>query len=69
MIGAKLEGPVYLESARIEDGFFLQDIKGEVARIELTEARVGVLRDNAAAWDAVDEWYLSGTRRPKTHPP
>ena len=60
--GARLDGPIDLESVRIEGGLFLRDFKGEVPQIDLTEARVGVLRDNAAAWEAVGRWDLAGFR-------
>ncbi|WP_137701548.1 hypothetical protein [Marimonas lutisalis] len=58
--GARIEGIVDLESARIEEGFYWQGVKGDVEALDLTEVRLGVLRDDAESWKTVQNLRLGG---------
>jgi hypothetical protein len=56
----KFDGAVVLESARISEGLFWQGVEGAVDWLNLTEAKVGVLRDDVASWQRVKTYLLSG---------
>lgn len=56
----RLEAGIDLEGARIGGGLFWKSVTGARRFVDLTEARVGSLRDDWAAWDAVGEVKLDG---------
>lgn len=60
--GAHIDGAMELDSAQIGSGFCWEDIKGTVPILNLTEAKVGTLVDDAASWEQVEELHLSGFR-------
>ena len=57
---AQIEGTLVCQSARIEAGFFWQAVTGQVDGLDLTEAQVGVLVDDAPSWACVKTPHLSG---------
>ncbi|MGH1453486.1 MAG: hypothetical protein ACRBBV_09975 [Paracoccaceae bacterium] len=66
-IGATIDGAAKFESARIEEGLFWQGIRGKVSTLDLTEAQVGVLRDDSESWQRVEKYHLSGFRYDRLH--
>ena len=58
--GVRFDGALHMDSVRVNEGFIWQAIDGEVPVLNLTEAKVGVLRDDAASWKAVEFLVLSG---------
>jgi hypothetical protein len=48
------------EAMRVGHGFFWQQVTGERRRVDLTEARVGSLRDDWASWEGVGALILDG---------
>jgi hypothetical protein len=59
---AVLEDGIKLESARIGHGFFWRKVTGARSVVDLTDARVGPLRDDRASWDGVGRLILDGFR-------
>lgn len=60
---AKIDGPFRLRSARIGNGFYWRGVKGKIPEMDLTEARVGALHDDARSWNTVkDTLKLGGFR-------
>ncbi|GAB5449273.1 hypothetical protein [Gymnodinialimonas sp.] len=55
-----LEEGIALAGARIGGGFFWKSVTGARRAVDLTEAKVGSLRDDWAAWDRVGELKLDG---------
>ncbi|WP_156945913.1 hypothetical protein [Roseicyclus elongatus] len=60
--GAEIGDGIGLEAARIGHGFFWKNVTGARRKIDLTEARVGSLRDDRASWEGVDTLILHGFR-------
>jgi hypothetical protein len=58
--GAVLEFGINLESARIGHGFFWRKVTGARSVVDLTDARVGPLRDDRASWEGVGRLILDG---------
>jgi hypothetical protein len=58
--GAVLEFGIDLESARIGHGFFWRKVTGARRVVDLTDARVGPLRDDRASWEGVGRLILDG---------
>lgn len=56
----KLNAGIDLEGARIGGGLFRKSVAGARRLVDLTEARVGSLRDDWAAWDGVGTLKLDG---------
>lgn len=57
---AQLDGSLGLETAQIGAGLFFQKVTGYLATFDLTEAKLGSLRDDAASWGRVKFPRLSG---------
>jgi hypothetical protein len=58
--GAVLEFGIDLESARIGHGLFWRKVTGARRVVDLTDARVGPLRDDRASWEGVGRLILDG---------
>lgn len=56
----KLEAGIDFEGAKIGGGLFWKSVEGARERVNLTEAKVGSLRDDWAAWDGVGTLKLDG---------
>lgn len=56
----KLEAGVLFGGAKIGGGLFWKSVEGARKVVDLTEAKVGSLRDDWAAWDGVGELKLDG---------
>ncbi len=59
---ADITGFVSLETARVEEGLFFQGVTGPAKGVDLTDASVGVLRDDYASWENVLQKRLKGFR-------
>ena len=59
---SEINGEVDLESARVDEGFFWKDISGAVTTLDLTDMSVGVLRDEKASWECVQQKHFKGFR-------
>jgi hypothetical protein len=59
---AVLGAGIDLESTRIGHGFFWRKVTGARRVVDLTDARVGPLRDDRASWDGVGRLILDGFR-------
>lgn len=59
---ATLDAGLDLEAARVGHGFFWQDVTGARERLDLTEARVGSLRDEWQSWAGCKTLILDGFR-------
>ena len=65
---ARIDGAVRLHSTRIGEGFFWQEVKGEIPGMDLTEAKAGALHDDAQSWDRVkDRLKLDGFQYDAMH--
>lgn len=51
--GTLIDGTLRLHSAQIGGGFYWQDGRGRITSLDLTEARVGALHDDARSWQRV----------------
>lgn len=59
---AHFNGAFNAEGAKIEGGFFWENVSGKVVVLDLTETSVARLTDNAASWTTVTTTKLSGFR-------
>ena len=57
---ASLADGLDLESARITEGLFWRDLRGDCAKIDLTDASCGMLCDDRGSWARTREIRLSG---------
>ena len=60
--GLAQDGIADFEAAEIGQGLLWQKVSGNVSGVDLTEAKVGVLRDDEASWENVPWVFLGGFR-------